>query len=236
MTTLEMLDLLTQRTKIVDKAKLLRELRVAYRWAVNEVFKSADGPQLLMVIGEEITLNATTRDYDLESNLGSSLLGIQTLWAKLPSATTFTRLIPKNATDDEFVTVDGATTADPLISSGYPIFYAVMNDGQNVRFAPALPATTVIRVDYAKLGAAPDPTTNPTQEDGTDIPSIFHDAIVYQAAVPLCITLDDTRATAWAGLAVSTLNSAIYAASRGVHTQQPIETRGFRRRNRRRAV
>jgi len=234
MTTSEMLSILTQRTKISKPDRLLAELRVAYRWAVNEIFKSADGPQLLMTVGEELpVLAATTRNYDLETNLvGGSLLGLQNLWARLPGAITFSLLTPRDVTSSDFVASDTHTAADPLIASAYPIYYAVVNDGQ-VRFAPALPSGTYLRADYARLGPEPDPTVNPTQQDGTDIPAMFHDAVVNKATAHLFNTLDDSRESSWETRAIQSINSAIYAAGKGTRTQRPVETKPFRSRTRR---
>ena len=229
MTTQEMIDLLTQRTKVADATKVLRELHVAYRWAVNEIFKSADGPPMLMTVGEQITaLVATTRNYDLETALtGGSLLGLKQLWLKLTSDSAFTLMIQKDISDPDFVAVDSQPSADPLIATGHPVMYAVTNFGQ-VRFAPALPAGAVIRADYSRIGPVPDPTTNPTQQDGTDLPSLFHDAICHKGTALLFATLDDTREAAYEARAITTLNSAIYAASKAVRTQSPITTQPFR--------
>jgi hypothetical protein len=237
MTTSEMIALLKQRTKIGDASKVLRELQEAYKWAVNRIFKSADGPQLLVTVGEELpALVATTRDYDLESNLvGGSLLGIQTLWAKLPSEVLFTRMIPRDISQQDFIAMDSSTAADPKIATGYPVFYAVTNFGQ-VRFAPALPSGTVLRADYSRIGPAPDPTTNPTQEDGTDLPGLFHSGICNKATAHLFDTLDDDRAGGWETRAIDVLNDAIFAAGKGTRTARPVETRPFRRGNRRRGI
>lgn len=237
MTTQDMLDLLKQRTKITDQSKCLRELKVAYRWAVNEIYKSADGPALLVTVGEELpALLATTRDYDLESIIatagGGTLLGLQTLWVRLPGDTKFTRLIPRDITSNDFVARDAQPATDPLIASGYPIFFAVTNYGQ-VRFAPALPTGAILRADYSRFGPEPDPITNPTQQDGTDLPSLFHDAIVHEATANLFLTLDDDRAIAWASKSLPTLNSAIYTAGKATRTQRPVETRPFTRSRRR---
>lgn len=237
MTTAEMLDLEYQRTKISDRTKLLRELQVAYRWAVNEIYKSADGPPMLVTVGEQITaLVATTRNYDLESALtGGSLLGIKQLWLKLTTDTAFTLMVPKDITDSDFTEVDNQTTADPLIATGHPVYYAVTNFGQ-VRFAPALPSGAIIRADYSRIGPQPDPTVNPTQEDGTDLPSLFHDAICHKGTALLLLTLDDDRAPAYEAMAITTLNSAIYAASKAVRANAPVTTQPFRRYRMRRVI
>lgn len=235
MTTSEMLSILKNRTKISDPTKMLSELRVAYRWAVNEIFKSADGPQLLMTVGEQLpAFVAVTRNYDLESNLvGGNLLGLQTLWVKLLADLNFSRLIPREVTDPDFLNMDSSAIATPLVASGYPIFYAVVNFGQ-VRFAPALPIGAILRADYARFGLDPDPTSNPIMTDGMDLPSLFHDSIVHKATAQLFNILDDTREGAWETRAMSTITSAIYAAGKGTRTQRPVQTLPWRRGNRRR--
>ncbi len=237
MTTAEMVDLCKQRTKVSDDTKILRELNSAYEWAVTEVFKSADGPQLLVKVGEEITaLVATTRDYDLEAALtGGTLLGLTNLWAKLTTNSEFIRLVPVDVSSDEFVACDSSTIANPLIAYNLPIYYAVVNYGR-VRFAPALPSGTVLRADYSKFGPVPDPTTNSTQDDGTDLPRMFHNAIVAKTVAHLFNTLDDSRESGWETRAIQFLNSAIYAAGKTVRTQAPVTTRPFRRTNRERWI
>lgn len=237
MTTLDMIELVGQRTKVRDESKILIELAAAYAWAVNEVYKSADGPQLLCTVGEEIAaLAAVTRDYDLESNLtGGSLLGITQLWVKLTDDVNFTPINPRSLTHPDFISMDATPTATPLVASGFPIFYAVTNFGQ-VRFAPALPIGAIIRADYSRFGPPLDLASNPTPENGTDLPSLFHHSIVNKTVAHLFNTLDDSREGSWETRAMTTLNSAIYAAGKGTRTQRPVETTPFRRGNRRRGI
>lgn len=237
MTTAQMLDLIYQRTKIADKTKCLRELQTAFDWAVVEIFKDANGPQLLYTVGEELpAVIAVTRDYDLGANLiTGNMLGLQTLWVKLPSGTLFTPLSSREVASQDFRLVDSATAANPAVASGFPIYFAVI-DSTKIRFAPALPIGSVIRADYARFGAAPDPVTNNTATAGADLNSIFHSAICFKATALLFNTLDDTREIMNHQLAISTLNSAIYAAGKATRTQQPIETKPFRRGTRRRGL
>ncbi len=234
MTTADMIALLKQRTKIQDSAKLLVELRVAYRWAVNKIYKSADGPNLLVTVGEELSIAATTREYDLEANLvGGTLLGMKQLWLKLPGESKFTPMVPRDVNDSEFQLLDSQTAADPLIASVHPVLYSMINFSQ-ARFAPALPGGSTLRVDYARIGPAPDPTTNPTQEDGTDIPGLFHDGVVNKATAHLFNTLDDNREGSWETRAESVLNDAIFAAGKGTRAEHPVRTRPFRNGSQRR--
>lgn len=232
-----MLALLKQRTKIADPTKLLLELRDAYRWAVNKIYKSSDGPQMLVTVGEELTaLAATTREYDIEANIsGGSLLGMKQLWVKLPADLGFTPMLPRDTGDPDFIAFDGQPAADPTIAQGHPVFYSMINFSK-ARFAPALPAGAVLRVDYARIGPVPDPTTNPTQEDGVDIPDLFHSGVVAKATAHLFNTLDDTREGSWETRAESFLNDAIFAAGKGARTQRPVETQPFRRGRRRRGL
>ncbi len=229
MTTQEMIDLVSQRTKIKDPTKVLAELRAAFEWAVNRIFKSADGPQLLITVDEELpAFSGTTREYDLEANLDNSILGLQSLSAKLSSGTNFTKLIPRSTASDEFMNQDSSTAAAPDTAAGLPVYYSVINFGQ-VRFAPSLPAGTVLRATYSIFGAVPDPTANPTQEDGSDPPKLFHYAMCAKASAYLFNTLDDDRESSWHTIAIETLTDAIHAAGKGVRTQRPVEVQGFRR-------
>jgi hypothetical protein len=235
MTTKEMLDLLKQRTKIQDPTKLLLELRAGYRWAVNKIYKSADGPAMLVTIGEELTaLVATTRDYNIESHIsGGNLLGMKQLWVKMPGDTGFTPMIPLDADDPQFQALDDQPAASPRVASGHPVFYAMLNFG-STRFAPALPTGSILRVDYARIGPVPDPTTNPTTENGVDIPALFHDGVVNKATAHLYNTLDDDREGSWETRAMDCLNDAIHAAGKGVRTQAPVRTKPFLAGRRRR--
>ena len=69
-----MIALVTQRTKVSDSTKILRELNSAQRWTARRVFNSADGPDLLVVIGEELAaLGSTTRTLDI----GATITGLK---------------------------------------------------------------------------------------------------------------------------------------------------------------
>lgn len=235
MTTAEMVDLVKQRSKLQDEVKILRELRAAYRWVARRVFMSSRGPELLSTYGEELTaLVSTTREFNIGAAVtGGELLGIKTLWAKLPGDTIFTPLEPADAGSPGFMAADSAPTADPDIATGHPVFFAIINYS-SARFAPALPATTVLRVDYWRLGPAPDPTTNPTATLGTDLPAIFHDAIVTKCVAQTFHNIDDEREAADEAKARDELNDALIVGDK--RNQGPVQTTPFRSRRGRRWI
>ncbi len=231
MLTSEMMDLLKLRTKVADQSKLLLELRSGYRWAARRIFNAEGGPDLLVTLGEELTaLAATTRDYNVGSLTAGVLLGIKQLWVKLPSDSKFTLMEPTDAGNVCFTNADSATTAAPVTAIGHPVFYTVVNVSK-VRFAPALPSGAVVRIDYFRTGEPPDPTTNPTQTNGTDLPDVFHDAICSKAIAQTFGFLDDSREGAWETRARDELNDAIYLATK--RTQSPPQTTPFRAGRRR---
>lgn len=232
MTTQEMFDALKSRTKISDASKLGTELRSAYRWVVRRVYNAAGGPDLLMTIGEELpALVAVTRDYDLGANVtAGELLGIKKLWLKLPQDTRFTGMDPSDADDPGFANMDSGTNATPDVAGGHPVLYTVINFDK-LRFAPALPTTSVLRADYFRIGPVPDPTTNDIQQNSLDLPAAFHDAMVSKATAQLFTMLDDTREGTWETRARDELNDAIFTATN--RTQYPTTTQPYKARRRR---
>lgn len=215
MTSQEMVDLVKDRSKQPDAAKILRELRSAFRWATNRVYLTEGGPDLLSTIGSELTISGTTRTYDIAAFVSGNLLGLKELWLKLPTGDqVFTPMVECDATHPAFQANDEQVAADPLIASGHPVLYHIQNFSQ-VRFAPALPDGSILRVDYYKFGAPPDPTSNPTPSVvGTDLNALFHDAIVNKATAHCLENLDDDRTGAWETRARDVLNDALYAAQK----------------------
>lgn len=233
MTTNEMLDTLQRRTKIADRVKLIAELKSAYRWAARRIYNTAGGPELLMVLGEELTaLASTTRDLDLSATgvLDAGCIGIKRLWVKLPSDAKFVPMNSCDSNDELFTSLDSGTAAAPTIAAGHPILYMVYNFVQ-LRFAGALPAGSVLRADYFKSGEPPEPTLNPTMTNGNDLPDPFHDAICSKAIAQLFNIIDDEREGTWETRARDELNDALFVGSK--RTQGPTRTQPFRSGRRR---
>lgn len=220
MTSQEMVDLCKDRSKQPDMAKILRELRSAFRWATNRIYMTEGGPDLLSTIGEELTISATTREYDLSANV-TNYLGLKALWLKLSTDTEFVPMIERDASSSVFKANDTQVAADPLIASGHPVLYHIHNFG-TLRFAPALPADCTLRADFFGFGLAPDPTTNPTPSDPTDL---FHDAIVAKAAAHCLENRDDDRTGGWETRAMVFLNDALRAAQK--RSTGPTAHRGW---------
>jgi hypothetical protein len=230
MTTQEMVDLVRDRSKQPDTAKILRELRAAFRWAVARIYTTEGGPDLLSTIGTELTITGTTRDYNLAANVQGTFLGLKQLWLKLPGDTNFTPLNEADLTAPSFQDRDSKPTADPDIAFGHPVLYQVYNFGM-LRFGPALPDTSVLRADFFKFGPAPDPTTNNSPTSGTDLTDLFHDGIVCKASAHCLENLDDDRVGGWETRARDYLNDALFAAQKRV--QGPEAHQGWARRRRR---
>ena len=217
-----------RKTHQADESKIVNELQAAQRWVGRRVFNSTGGPELLTTIGEELTaLAATTRSYDLGANVtGGVFLGLKQLWVKLPGSTRFSKMDHVDVTE----MADSATTAAPDIASGHPISYAVINFSK-LRFAPALPASSVLRVDYFRVAPLLDPASNNTTENGSDLPEVFHDAIVHKANAQIFNDLDDDREGAEETRARDAFSSAMDIATGRV--QGPTRTQPFNPRRRR---
>jgi len=228
MTATEMVELVKDRSRQSDSAKVLRELRAAFRWALNRIYMTEGGPDLISTIGQELTMSADTRDYNLAANV-TNFLGLKGLWLKLSSDSVFTPMVPGDLEAEPFQDRDAQPSDDPDIAFGHPVLYHIYNFG-SVRFAPALPSGAVIRADFFKFGVPPDPSTNNTVTAGEDPNEIFHDAIVCKAAAHCLENLDDDRTGAWETRAMVYLNDALRAAQKRV--QGPVAHRGWRRRAR----
>lgn len=217
------------RTKLADDYKVLIELQDAAEWAGRRVYNSENGPDLLITMGEEVALAARTRTLDLagEDVLVNALLGIKQLWLKLPSDSIFTPMVAADSNSMQFIRNDSELDSDTsVVAQGHPVYYDVLNFSQ-VRFAPALPASSKIRVDYYTSTAF----NEVSGEASVALPEIFHQAILAKATAQVYEDLDDSRAMVWEGRALSMLQDALYVANRRV--QAPVTTTPFRARRRR---
>jgi len=244
MTTHEMLALLKQRTKVADETKRLNELWSAYRWAVKRIYNSSDGPKLLSTVGLELAaLTGTTKTYDLAAAVkaanGGDFLGVKKLWVKLPSDTRFVPMEPADSNEPDFVNADSDPAANLTVAQGHPVQYDVINFAQ-ARFAPALPATAVVRIDVFRIAPPPGLDESSDLESSSDLdkepvvgqelPAIFHEAMVWKATAQLFHGLDDVREAIDERRATGELDEAIYMAKRN---QSPTVTQPFRPRRRR---
>jgi hypothetical protein len=239
MTVNQMFDLLTDATKQRDQGKLLRALRQAHRWTALRIYNAANGPELLATIGEEYAINVTTKTIDLAAIvLGGQFLSCKMLWLKFTNDAKFTPMVPANTDDEEFRALDTDLAASPTIAAGHPVLFAIENFSQ-ARFAPALPASSTVRLDYYRIppepGAAEAGETSLSEEDedwevAVDLPAIFHDGMVERAKGFLWHNLDDDRENLAIKSAIDEITEAIYMSKR---TKGPTTTRPFRQRRRR---
>jgi hypothetical protein len=138
---------------------------------------------------------------------------VKQLWLKLPSDVRFTPMNPEDLSSPELSSLDNAAQATPDTAVGHPVTYAVVNFDQLI-FAPALPAGSIVRADYWKFGPAPDPTVNTNADSGVDLTSLFHYALCSKAAAQLLTNKDDTREATWENRARDEINDAIFACQK----------------------
>lgn len=224
MTPEEIVTQVQARTKHPNSGTVTNELLAAYRWAHRRVFNTENGPNLNVIIGEEITLAARTKEYELDIVTVESFLAIKQIWLRLPGETTFTPMVSADTNDPAFMAWDSDPNSSTLVASGHPVGYNSINFG-SVRFAPALPATSVIRVDYF------------TQFDGdcngpsANMCGVIEDAVMDKCTSLVFNLLDDDRWTKWEASANTNLTDAIWVLQKRV--QGPTTTtpwRGARRR------
>lgn len=197
---------------------------------MNRVYLTEDGPDLLSTLAQEITLSADTKTYDLAANITGNFLGIKALFCKFPSDTVFTLMENVDVEQPVFQDIDSQPAAIEPVQINHPVLYHVYNFG-TVRFDQKLPASTVLRVDFYRFGAPPDPTTNNTVENGEDLTEFLHDAIVCKATAHCLENLDDERTGSWETRAMIYLNDALRLVQKRV--TGPKAHRGWRARSRR---
>ena len=219
------------RSRHRDDTRVIGEVRSAQTWAWFKIFNSENGPDLLSTFGTELTLLATTREYDIGANITGTLYGIKQLWLKLPQDRSFTPMTFADVNDKQFTLNDQWLAADQdRIAQGHPVYYDII-DFARVRFSPPLPAQSVLRADVWLRPPDIDPTLNPTLTYGNDIPVPAHEAIVDKATAQIFELLDDDRWTDWNTMAEQKLRDAMYLLTK--RTQGPPRTQPFRTRRRR---
>lgn len=231
MTSAQMIERVKGRTKQNDDTKVIRELNAAQEWAYNKIYNSEGGPDLLITYGTEKMMSAQTRIYDLGANVSGTIYGIKNLWLRFPNETAFSPMRKVDATNAEFVFNDQWVASDTTtVATGHPVFYDMINLSQ-LRFAPPLPASSVIRVDYWRKPPDIEPTINPALTYGNDLPEPAHQPVVDKATATIFDLIDDDRAEGWEVRAERGLNDAMYLMRKRVQT--PVRTQPFGVRRRR---
>lgn len=224
-------DRVRARTRHNDDTRVINEVHSASTWAWLKIYNSENGADLLSTFGNEFTMTATTREYDLGAAVTGTLYGVKKLWLKFATDTSFTPMCPADANDRQFMFNDQWLASDTLnFAKGHPVYYDVINFAK-VRFAPALPVDSIIRADIWLRPPDFDPTVNPTLDYGSDVPEPAHEAIVDKATAQIFELLDDDRWGDWNSMAEQKLNDAMHLMTR--RTQGPPHTQPFRTRRRR---
>jgi hypothetical protein len=229
-TIAEMITKVKSRTKQVSSTVVIEEIQTAYDWVHNRIFNTEKGPNLYIILDEEIAISALTRSFDLQSNLGYTMLAIKQLWAMLPGDSVFTPMIEADTNDPDFISVDSQQAADSTVfAQAHPVYWNSINYNQ-VYFAPALPNGTKVRVDYYRFAGDPDDSGDQLDEI-VDLPAPTHEAVCAFATGLVFDNLDDDRSVAWEARAKELLQDALYTLNRRV--QQPTVTRPFQVKRRR---
>lgn len=202
-----MMTVLRDRTHVRGRDNLLlAELNSAKNWVANELYLLSE--DLVVTFETEVTPGAV-QDYDLGAAVtaavpGAEVWGLKALWVKYAGETKFTEVCFKDANDPEF---RGRDQMDP--QPIHPLFADVVNFNK-LRFAPSLPASTTLRVDW--IGNPPDLTL----ESGpvTSIPVPAHPAMVDLATAKVFNDLDDTRSTGLEVQAERALKMALHVIKR----------------------
>lgn len=223
------------RTKHPSTTKIGNELKAAYRWAMRKIYNSENGPDTLVTIGEEKTLVARTRTYDVSAAVTNSFLGIKQLWVKLSTDSVFSPMVPTDTNSMDFMIRDSEINSDTsVVAVGHPVFYDSINFGQ-VRFAPALPSGAVVRIDYYQFAIALDVAAVTTLTEGQKVFDAITDAIMDKATAQVFNLLSDDRELKWELSAKENLVDAIWNINRRVQGPGAISTKpwGGKGRNRR---
>jgi hypothetical protein len=231
--TLEsMLAAIRNRTHESDTQKTLTELNLAKDWAFDWVFTM--GKDLFLTIGEELTpsTSATTRTYDLAANVTvGTLYGIKLLKVRFASDSTFTPVAMVDSNDPRFISNDIYPSSDSTTAaSSHPVYVDVQNFDQ-IRFAPPLPISAVLCVDYYRKAPDFSLDTNAAITNDADMPEPFHPALIDKATGQILHYMDDSR---WGEYEVQADRKLYQAMNviRDRQSQNPQRTAPFGQRRR----
>ena len=185
--------------------------------------------QRVFLLDEDIEITFETelspgavQSYDMGANItAGEIWGVKKLWVKYSGEAEFTEAEHHDAASPEFLYRD-QMTAQVM----HPLFYDVVNFDQ-LRFAPTLPASTTIRVDW--IGMPPDFSLE--TEAVTSMPTPLHHAVMAQAAAQLLDNRDDTRAPSWERRAREWTHTALLTISKRDFSHH-IKTTPFSQRRR----
>lgn len=200
------------RTQQNNVGSIIDELNSAQDFIWNRII--TNNSNILKVDDCELTMAAETSSYDLGANVTSgTLVAIKWLGTKFAAETVFNPVGWADSSSDEFILADQSQQA----ATNSPVLCASENFTQ-VRFAPPLPAGTMIRVDYIYTPTELSLSSTVI----SDLPAIMHECMTDKATAQTFINIDDmTRAAYWEGQAMSKLLSAQNSLRRRQYQQTP---------------
>jgi hypothetical protein len=225
----DMLQKLRDRTHLLNNDPyLLDELNTAGDWVFNQIMVMDE--DIMKAENEQFTIAAQTSSYDLGANVAkANMYAIKWLGVKLAGDTKFNPVQWMDSAKDLFMSADQDQPA-----TAHPIYCDTKNFSQ-VRFAPALPAGAVIRVDYIYCMQLMDLDTNAALSSSayTGIPNPFNQAIVHYATGLVMTGIDDLRDMIWERRAKEAVRVALNVLDKRQWQQIP-KVKGFSRHTTRR--
>ena len=183
MTLEQMIESVRQDTQVNDANFIITKLNAGQSWIYNRVFPM--NKEILKVTDEEFTMAAATHTYNLGANVSTgTLISLENLSVKFTTETLFVPVVFISGSDPLFLYWDQAT-----VQAIRPV-YCVSTIFSQLRFAPGLPTSTIIRADYLY---APRPLSLETRAT-CDLQLPFHEAIVSKAKSGCFVGIDDDRA------------------------------------------
>jgi len=161
---------------------IIIKLNAAQDWVWNRVLPM--NTEILKVTNDQNTVAAATKSYNLNANVTTgTLYDLQWMGVQFSGETEFTAVSYVNGSDPNFIYWDQQDE-----QAVHPQMVVIDNFNQ-VRFAPGLPASTIIRADYIYK---PRTLSLPTQTT-CDLPEVFHECVVAKACSYVWTGIDDTR-------------------------------------------
>lgn len=182
LTLTQMIAAVSSDTQDPNQDRIIEKLNAAQSWIFNRLLPM--NKEILKVTDMQLTMAADTHSYDLAANVTTgTLYSIENFGVKYASDSQFLPVVFLAGSDARFLYWD-----QQPVQATRPV-YVVIDNFNKVRFAPGLPISTVIRVDYIYGPRDMNPNTQTT----CDLPSAFHQAIVSEAISRDFRALDDDR-------------------------------------------
>lgn len=207
-----------ERTGSNDTNSIITELNSAQDDIWNQIIVMNEN--ILKVDNCQLTMAALTSSYDLGASVTTgTLVAIKWLGVKFAADTVFNPVIWIDSSTDAFILADQsiqAATTSPV--------YATSENFTRVRFAPPLPAGTIIRADYIYMPVEMNLSTKIV----SDLPKIVHQAMTDIATAQTFTNIDDLdRYKVWAFTGQRKVAAAMNSLRKRQYQQTP-QTRSSR--------